>query len=403
MPDYDVIIVGGGPAGSTAARRIAQRNLNVLLLDKAVFPRVKPCAGGMTDRVRNALDFSIDEVVQRRSYGQRVISPSGTIVDCTRPVATGDMLMRDEFDTLLLRKAEEAGAKIREGVKVVNAEQDADKTTVTTSEGERIDAKYLVGADGINSVVARKLKFYKGWPANDAAICIEIEAEVGEEAVERICGVSHDKKGVAVNIYFGPIPFGYIWCFPKKSILSLGAGCMQAKAKNIRGLFNKWFEDFKEKYDIDPKIISDTAARVPYSGAVKKTVIGRTILIGDAAGFVYPFSGEGIVLGVQSAIIAAPVLERAVTNSNPCILAEFEKDWKQAFGSDLKVAKSTADLMFKSEKNMNTILRLAHEDEVIGDIMYKMIAGLDSYKNLQRQQVKRILTKHPLAGLSLYI
>jgi flavin-dependent dehydrogenase len=344
----------------------------------------------MTDRVRNALDFSIDEVVQRRSYGQRVFSPSGTIVDCTRPVATGDMLMRDEFDTLLLRKAEEAGAKVREGVKVVNAEQDADKITVTTSEGERIDAKYLVGADGINSVVARSLNFYKGWPANDAAICIEIEAEVGEEAVERICGVPYDKKGVAVNIYFGPIPFGYIWCFPKKSVLSLGAGCMQAKAKNIRGLFNKWFEDFKEKHNIDPKIISDTAARVPYAGAVKKTVIGRTILIGDAAGFVYPFSGEGIVLGVQSAIIAAPVLERAVANSNPRILTEFEKGWKQAFGSDLKVAKSTADLMFKSEKNMNTILRLAYEDQVIGDIMYKMIAGLDSYKNLQRQQVTKL-------------
>ena len=402
MPDYDVIIVGGGPAGSTAARRIAQRNLNVLLLDKATFPRVKPCAGGMTDRVRNVLDFSIDEVVQRRSFGQRFISPSGTIVDCTRPVTTGDLLMRDEFDTLLLRKAEEAGAKVREGVKVVSAEQDADKITVT-SEGERIDAKYLVGADGINSVVARSLGFYKRWSASDAAICIEIEAEVGEEAVERICGVPYEEKGVALHIYFGPVPFGYIWCFPKKSVLSLGAGCMQAKAKNIRGLFNKWFEDFKEKHDIDPKIISDTAARMPYSGATKKTVIGWTIVIGDAAGFVPSFSGEGIVLGVQSAIIAAPVLERAVANSNPRILAEFEKGWKQAFGSDLKVAKSVADLMFKSEKNMNTILRLAHEDQVINDVMYKMIAGLDSYKNLKRQLVKRILTKHPRGGLSLYI
>ena len=403
MSDYDVIIVGGGPAGSTAARRIAQRNLNVLLLDKATFPRVKPCAGAMTDRVRNVLDFSIDEVVQRRSYGQRFISPSGTIVDCTRPVTTGDLMMRDEFDTLLLRKAEEAGAKVREGVKVVSAEQDADEITVTTSKGERIDAKYLVGADGINSVVAKSLGFYKRWSASDAAICIEIEAEVGEEAVERICGVPYEEKGVAISIYFGPVPFGYIWCFPKKSILSLGAGCMQDKAKNIRGLFNKWFEDFKEKYDIDPKIISDTAARMPYSGAAKKTVIGRTILIGDAAGFVPSFSGEGIVLGVQSAIIAAPVLERAVVNSNPRILAEFEKGWKQAFGSDLKVAKSIADLMFKSEKNMNTILRLAHEDQVINDVMYKMIAGLDSFKNLQRQLVKRILTKHPRAGLSLYI
>jgi flavin-dependent dehydrogenase len=95
----------------------------------------------MTDRVRNVLDFSIDEVVQRRSFGQRVFSPSGDIVDCTRPVTTGDLLMRSDFDTLLLRKAEEADAKVREGVNVVNAEQDADKVTVTTSEGEPVPSR----------------------------------------------------------------------------------------------------------------------------------------------------------------------------------------------------------------------------------------------------------------------
>ena len=257
MQDYDVIVVGGGPAGSTTARRVSQKGLNVLLLDRAKFPRVKSCAGAMNDRGVKMLDFSIDEVVHRKPYGLRLFSPSGIIADCTRPEKAGVLFLRTEFDTLLLRKAQEAGADIREGAKVVTAKQNERGVIVETSEGEQFGGKYLVGADGINGVVARKVGFYTGWPADAAAIAIEIEMEVGEEEVERICGVPYDKKGVAFHIYFGPVPYGYVWCFPKRSILSFGAGCLQAKAKNIRHHFNLWFENFKIQHNLDTDIVSD--------------------------------------------------------------------------------------------------------------------------------------------------
>jgi flavin-dependent dehydrogenase len=260
-----------------------------------------------------------------------------------------------------------------------------------------------VGADGINSVVAKSLGFYEGWKGESAAVCIDVEVEVGEEAVTRICGVPYNKEGVTVDIYFGAVSHGYIWCFPKKSILSLGAGCRQDKVQNIRMHFDKWFKEFKAKHNIDPEIISDTAARVPYSGAAKNTVIGRALLVGDAAGFVNPYSAEGIPMAIQSGLIAAPILNEAVKKYNPKILRNYEKAWKSEFEDDLKIGKSIAKLMFKSEKNMETICRLGAEDSVINEIMYSMIAGLDSYKNLKRALVKRIGFKHPRAGLSLYI
>ncbi|MCK5239551.1 MAG: geranylgeranyl reductase family protein [Candidatus Thorarchaeota archaeon] len=401
MTDYDIIVVGGGPAGSTAARRAVQQGLSVLLLDKEHFPRVKPCGGGFTDHVENALDFSIEEVIQRRVYGQTIFSPSGIVVDCVRPEPSGSMVMRTEFDHLLLNKAEEAGAEVKQGERVVKASDEGNQVIVST-DSNTYTGKYLVGADGINSVVAKSLGFYKGWLKDSAAVCVEVEAEVGEEAVKRICGVPHHEEGVSIHIYFGPVPYGYAWCFPKRSILSFGAGCRQDKVQNLRGQFDEWFDKFKKTHNIDPQIVSDTSARVPFKEAAKTTVKGRTILVGDAAGFVNPYDAEGVMMAVKSGIIAAPVLKEAVEASNPVIMKKYEKAWKAEFNNTLKVGKKVAKLLFKSEKNMETICRLGAKDPVMNDVMYKMIAGLENYKTLYRTMIKRILTKHPKAGLSLY-
>ena len=402
LTDYDAIVVGGGPAGSTAARRLAQQDLNVLVLDKEEFPRVKPCGGAIRQYGVDSLDFKIDDIVQRRTYGTRFYSPTGQEIDLTFNEADGFMIMRDEFDHLLLKKAEEAGAEIRENCRVSKVSENQNKLTVTTKTGEEFSGKYVIGADGINSVVAKNLGFYSGWTGSSAAVAIELEAEVGKETVERICGVPHDKEGVAFHIYFGPVPYGYIWCFPKRSILSFGAGCDQSRIKAIRPLFMKWFEEFKKQHNIDPEIVSDTAARLPYSGAVKTTVKGRAILIGDAAGFVSPFSGEGIYMAIRSGIHAATGLGKALREDDPKFLVDYEKAWKAELGSDLKVGKDIAKLMFKSEKNMETIMQLGHQDEKIREIMYLMISGKESYKTLKSALTKRILTKHPRAGISLY-
>lgn len=403
MTDYDVIVVGGGPAGSTTARRAAQQGLSVLLFDKETFPRLKPCAGGLNEPVEQSLDFSIEDVIHRRMYGQTLFAPSGLKVDCSRPKRAGAMVMREEFDHLLLQKAEEAGATVITGKEITKVADSSESPEVETSDGARYTAEYLVGADGINSVVAKKLGFYDGWKGNTAAVAIEVEVEVGEETVTRICGVPYDKEGTTIHIYFGPVPYGYVWCFPKRSVLSIGAGCRQDKAQNMRANFMAWFERFKKEHDIQPKILSDTSARLPFLRAAKTTVKGRTILVGDAAGFVNPFDGEGIQMAVKSGIIAGPVLKMAVETGDPSVLKDYDRGWRAQFNDTLSVGRKVAALLFKSEKNMETICRLGADDEVINEIMYRMIASDGSYSTHYKNLIKRILLKHPKEGLSLYL
>ncbi len=403
MTDYDVIIVGGGPAGSTTARRASQEGLSVLLLDKETFPRLKPCAGGINQPVEDSLDFSIDKVIQRRMYGQTLFAPSGLRVDCSRPTRAGGMVMREDFDHLLLQKAEEAGAEVKTGEKVVKIEDSTDIVKVETADGTVCTGSYLVGADGVNSLVAKQVGFYDGWKDNTAAVAIEMELEVGEKTVTRICGVPYDEEGATIHIYFGPVPYGYVWCFPKRSVLSIGAGCRQDKAQNMRANFMDWFERFKKEHKIKPKILSDSAARLPFLRAAKTTVKRRTILVGDAAGFVNPFDGEGIQMAIKSGIIAGPILKKAIESQSPTILKEYEKAWKAEFNDTLSVGRKIAALLFKSEKNMETICRLGAEDEVINEIMHRMIASDGSYGMHYKNLVKRILMKHPKEGLSLYL
>jgi geranylgeranyl reductase family protein len=402
MIDYDVIVVGGGPAGSTTARRTAQQGLNVLLLDKECCPRVKPCAGGLVDPAREALDFSIDDIVQRRINGQTIHAPSGLQVDCSRPTESGVTVLRPDFDQLLLKKAEEAGATVYQDERVTKVVQDESSVHVTTHEKKQYTAKYVVGADGVNSVVAKQLGFYNGWKDNTAATAIEMEIEVGQEAVERVCAAVNNKDRATLHIFFGPIPFGYTWCFPKKSILSVGAGCRQDKAQKLRQNFKTWYNQFKKLHHLHPKTLSYSGARLPFLRPAEATVKNRAILVGDAAGFVNPFDGEGIQMAIRSGVVAAPILKSAVEANDPSELGQYETEWKKQFDDLLTIGRKLAAVLYKSEKNMETICQLGAEDSVINEIMYKMIASTDSYGALYTELRNRILTKHPRAGISLF-
>src|SRR5690242_6253406 len=142
MPSYDVAVIGAGPGGSTAAHRLARAGARVLLIDKATFPRDKPCGGGVTLRAARLLPFSLDPVVEdvitRVEIGLRYRS------SFTR-TARGPlvyMTQRKRLDDFLLRKAQAAGAHVEEG---------------TTVDARELDARFVVGADGCNGVSAKQL------------------------------------------------------------------------------------------------------------------------------------------------------------------------------------------------------------------------------------------------------
>ncbi len=404
MVDCDVIIVGGGPAGSTAARRASQAGLSVVLFDKAKFPRYKPCAGGIHTGVNRLLDFDIKNILQRKISGATMFAPSGFRVDCIpedRSVS-GSTIKREDFDHLLLKKAAEAGAEIRENTRIVKAREEESHAVVTTKEGEEVTGMYLVGADGINGIIAKSLDFHDGWRGDSAMIAIEVEAEVGSSAVREICGEPGGYDADLLFLYFGGLSHGYVWCFPKRNVLSLGACCRQDRGEELKPAYEKWYAAFKDKYGIEPQILSHTAARFPIKRA-KNIVKGRTILVGDAAGLVDPFTGEGIPEAIESGILASSALSKAVKEANPRSLREYEKDCKKEIISELKAMEFMVNMFYKSRKNMEAMCRFFRDESNPNFLISAGIGGLVTKKALRRKMILRMAKKRPREAISLLI
>jgi geranylgeranyl reductase family protein len=268
MESYDVAIVGGGPAGATAAYRLASAGASVLVLDKATFPRDKPCGGGVTGRAARQLPFSItpvvEDVVDRMECGLRY--RSHVVRRARAPIAY--MTQRRRLDHFLLQKAAEAGAEVREG---------------ETADARELDARIVIGADGCNGSSAKQLGL-----ADGVVHGVALEANYPYEA--RYAG--------AIVLEIAVIRGGYGWIFPKGDHLNVGVGGNGEEAPKLRAELRTMCE----AYGIDPESATDTRGyRLPMR--LPRTVLARgtTAVIGDAAGLVDPFSGDGMYEAFLSA------------------------------------------------------------------------------------------------------
>jgi geranylgeranyl reductase family protein len=280
MESYDVAIVGGGPAGATAAYRLASAGASVLVLDKATFPRDKPCGGGVTGRAARQLPFSItpvvEDVVDRMECGLRY--RSHVIRRARAPLAY--MTQRRRLDHFLLQKAAEAGADVREG---------------ETADARELDARIVIGADGCNGSSAKQLGL-----ADGVVHGVALEANYPYEA--RYAG--------AIVLEIAVIRGGYGWIFPKGDHLNVGVGGNGEEASKLRTELRRMCE----AYGIDPEAATDTRGyRLPMRLPRTLLARGTTAVIGDAAGLVDPFSGDGMYEAFLSA--------KLVTNAALDVLA----------------------------------------------------------------------------------
>jgi geranylgeranyl reductase family protein len=275
---YDVAIVGGGPAGSTAAYRLARAGASVLLVDRATFPRDKPCGGGVTGRAARLLPFSIDPVVEdvvdrlecRLRYGPRFERVARA------PLAL--MTQRKRLDHFLLEKAASAGADVRDGVKVADVRPDA-----LCVDGRDVPAHIVIGADGCNGTTARALDLGG-----------EIEHGVALEA-----NVPHDSRFAhAMVLELAVVRGGYGWIFPKRDHVNIGVGGDESEAPRLREHLRR----LCEMHGIDSNTATDTRGyRLPMRRPGGRLARGTTAVIGDAAGLLDPFSGDGIYEAFLSA------------------------------------------------------------------------------------------------------
>ena len=319
----DALVVGGGPAGSTCAGRLRQAGLNVIVIDKATFPRHKVCAGWITPSVVESLELDVDDY--RRSRTFQTISSFRTaclggrtvVIDYGRPVSFG--IRRCEFDEYLLRRS---GAALELGEGVKSIERRGGDWIVN----DRLSSPLLIGAGGHFCPVARRLGRRR--EIEEVVLAAqEIEFEMdGRQQAE--CRVAPE----APEIYFCEDLKGYGWCFRKANFLNVGLGRLD------RRQISSHVADFcrtLQHYGRIPQSLSEKFrghAYLDYANSPRELLDDGVLLIGDAAGLAYPQSGEGIRPAVESGLMAADVVVEARGNYGRGRLADYEERLGKRFG-----------------------------------------------------------------------
>lgn len=286
---YDVIVVGGGPGGATVAYVLGKAGRRVLVLEKEVFPRYKACGGATSARLLAEFPFDFEPVIESQP---RAVSYAyqGEIVTFHLQESPIRLTMRADLDEFLLNQAR---AEVHQGDAVVSIEEKTDRVIVRTQRGMAFEGRYLVGADGPNSVVAHSLGLRRGQTMLGA---IEVEAPVPPEIFLRY-------KDAPLFI-FGEIAMGYLWIFPKAEHLSVGIGALHPRPGELQATLLK----VMERYQIPMQGLAMHGHPVPIYTRNTKISTPRALLIGDAAGLVDPMSGEGICYAVQSGRLAAEAI-----------------------------------------------------------------------------------------------
>ncbi|VVT09052.1 Menaquinone reductase [Roseovarius sp. EC-HK134] len=302
MDRFNVIVIGAGPAGASAAYVAARAGLRVALIDRKTFPREKLCGGLITGRARrhyaeifgHEMPFDPQDrktTVDFRYRGQ----PVGLIEDAPALCAT----MRWDMDAMLCGHAMAAGAQDFTGQAV--AEIDCDARRVTLKDGATLQYEVLIGADGVNSQVARAL-FGQPFDRQRIGFGLEIEARG-----------AHLNPAGPIRIDLAAAQWGYGWVVPKRCSTTVGVGGLLSENADMKQAMSAYCE----MLGIDAADLHVKGQFLPFGDFRKMPGQGAVLLAGDAAGLVDPITGEGIGYAMQSGQLAAKAALAALNAGRP--------------------------------------------------------------------------------------
>jgi len=388
---YDVVIVGAGPAGSTAAKCLAENKKKVLLIDKEKFPREKPCGGGLPTRVMKQFPY-IEEFIDSICYGCSFHSQSQkysmTLVRDKPLLAT---VLRKDFDNSLLKLAVNAGATFLDNKTVKDVTVQKDKVIVSLDDKKKIEAKIVFGCDGMRSVVAEKTNLCKKMDK----ICISLVQEQ-PMTTQQLKKYFTDKKITHLFIKAQGIA-GYGWIFPKKKHLNIGMGQFESavdetKTKiNLKESYKKYIKFLKEKKMIPESFpIENVKGGTLPIFPIKKTYSDRVLICGDAAGFINSITGEGVYYAMASGEIAANVANEAIESDDMSdeFLSKYQDIWFENFGKDLKLL-GRFNKMWGNDSEK--IIRLLSKDITFAKLIIGITGGRISITKYKKALIMRYI------------
>lgn len=367
MTQYDCVVVGAGPAGSTAAYHLAQRGVSVLLLDQAAFPRHKPCTGAVSPRVAEWFDFdfapAVANTVRRVRYTWKLGDEIASELETPAPIW---VVRRDTFDQFLVEQAIAKGVTFNDNTPVTSLDWMAANWHIRTP-GDTYTARYLVAADGAKGPLASWLGLS--------------EMKVRPAAVwESAAALPSDQA--ALNFEFGLLKGGCLWCFPRDRAAVMGG----------IALLGKQTPDFEAAFAAYAQDLTLTADDGQYWMHPVKLWDGhqtlhtqQAVVVGEAAAIVDPLSAEGIRHGMYSGLKAAEAIAAALAGE-PDALAGYTAAMHE-WGNNMQWAQRIAGIFFRVP---GVGYRVGIKRPTMTKRMGQLLAGEIQYSDIANRVIKRL-------------
>jgi geranylgeranyl reductase family protein len=368
---FDCIIVGAGPAGSSAAYHLAKQDHSVLVLEKANFPRDKSCGGGVSPAIAQWFDFDFSPVVQNQvsqvKYTFKMGDPAEVELQDVTPMW---MVQRGQFDNFLMEQATKKSAEFKSGVEVTGTSLEGETWQVQTNNGT-FEGKYLIVADGANSSVAKFL----GMDATPTVAAASLQ----------VPGAVSDRHKMTAFFDFGSLKNGFMWCFPKADGYSFSAAYVR-DPKGKSDELKKQLTKYAELFNLDASQGEYQEHSLNLWQKERALHSDRALLVGEAAGIVDPLIGEGIRPAMFTGVKAAGAIMGAL-QGDANALSSYTQSVNQEWGANLAKADFLAGLFFKAPK---IAYKMGVKRPAAGQLMGKILCGELSYSQVAEKATQKL-------------
>lgn len=377
MLEYDIIVVGAGPAGSTVAKTCAEEGLRAVIIEKKPASGFKLCGGGLPVWVIR--EFDIDRnIVECDVTWSHLVGKKHSVLKSIKGDVTVD---RAKFDRYLANRAVNCGATILTSTTCSGVVKKDGKVSGIVADSPKgvveMKGKIVVAADGFSSLTARSANLLPRYKRSDVALTLQIEAYT-KEAVDESVTYSFFDEEIALC--------GYGWLIPKKHGYSVGVGCLLS---HLQGKLANGLRFLIEKHPLASRILSNTARKsnlraacIPLAQSPVSCDDG-IMVAGDAAGMVDPLAGDGIYYAMKAGQLAGHVAAAAISDEDVSRgrLLEYQNLWDSRYGGVLRQKKKTL------ERNMDNFI--AFSDHMIFLEKHPLLKRMNTFRDKALWHVKK--------------